>query len=229
MKADAAKPRPNFSRSSPLRTSLSTSVPLEPSEERDPGFSTFGWRQQLKCFLIHTNGKTHEIIRDNLHRAPMYNGDISATGPRYCPSIEAKIVRFAGKESHQLFLEPEGWHTDEIYVQGRIPVCPWMFKKRCCGPIPALKQAELARPGYAIEYDYIPGTQVLPTLETKLLKGLFLAGQIVGTTGYEEAASLGIMAGINAARSRQGLRSRRTQTGIKRTSACSSTISSPKS
>ncbi|HZT95328.1 MAG TPA: FAD-dependent oxidoreductase [Chloroflexota bacterium] len=163
------------------------------------GFATRTWREQLNCFLMHTNEATHDIIRRNLHRAPMFNGDITAPGPRYCPSIEAKVVRFAEKSSHQLFLEPEGWHTDEIYVQGANTSLPVEVQLEMLQSIPALTRAEIVRPGYAIEYDYIPGTQVLPTLETKLIAGLFLAGQIVGTTGYEEAASLGLMAGINAA------------------------------
>jgi tRNA uridine 5-carboxymethylaminomethyl modification enzyme len=161
---------------------------------------THRWREQLSCFLIHTNAETHDIIRRNLHRAPMYNGTITATGPRYCPSIEAKIVRFAEKPSHQLFLEPEGWHTDEIYVQGANTSLPPDVQLAMLRSIPALARAEIVRMGYAIEYDYIPATQVYPTLESKPIRGLFLAGQIIGTTGYEEAAALGIMAGINAAR-----------------------------
>jgi tRNA uridine 5-carboxymethylaminomethyl modification enzyme len=167
---------------------------------QDSRFETRTWRKQLNCFLVHTNAATHDIIRENLDRAPMFNGEITAEGPRYCPSIEAKIVRFASKSSHQLFLEPEGWHTDEIYVQGANTSLPLDVQLAMLRTIPALVQAEIARQGYAIEYDYIPAHQVLPTLESKPIAGLFLAGQIIGTTGYEEAGALGLMAGINAAR-----------------------------
>jgi tRNA uridine 5-carboxymethylaminomethyl modification enzyme len=173
----------------------------EPS--RSVASLTRTWREQLNCFLIHTSAATHDIIRRNLHRAPMYNGEITAAGPRYCPSIESKIVRFAGKTSHQLFLEPEGWHTDEIYVQGANTSLPADVQLAMLRTIPALAAAEIVRMGYAIEYDYIPGLQALPTLESKPLPGLYLAGQIIGTTGYEEAGCLGLMAGINAARSVQ--------------------------
>lgn len=165
----------------------------------DPGPLTESWRQQLACQIVHTNEETHEIIRESLHRAPMYNGGITSAGPRYCPSIETKIVRFAEKQSHQLFLEPEGWSTREVYVQGANTSLPEDVQLAVLRSIPALRSAEIMRPGYAIEYDYLPGTQVLPTLETKLLANLFLAGQIIGTTGYEEAAALGLLAGMNAA------------------------------
>ncbi|MGH2449008.1 MAG: FAD-dependent oxidoreductase, partial [Chloroflexota bacterium] len=161
------------------------------------------WRQQLDCFSLGTNGQTHDIIRRNLDRAPMYNGGITSVGPRYCPSIETKIVRFAEKESHPLFLEPEGWNTRETYIQGASTSLPEDVQLEMLRSIPALRRAEIMRAGYAIEYDYLPGTQVHSTLETKLLPNLFLAGQIIGTTGYEEAASLGLMAGINAARRAQ--------------------------
>jgi tRNA uridine 5-carboxymethylaminomethyl modification enzyme len=170
------------------------------SSSGNASFETSGWRSQLNCFLVHTNAETHDIIRRNLDRAPMYNGEITATGPRYCPSIEAKIVRFADKPSHQLFLEPEGWNTDEIYVQGANTSLPVDVQRDMLRTIHALRDAELARPGYAIEYDYVPALQVHPTLETKPIQGLFMAGQIIGTTGYEEAGALGIMAGVNAAR-----------------------------
>ena len=157
------------------------------------------WRDQLPCHLVQTNDETHAIIRANLHRAPMYNGGITSVGPRYCPSIETKIVRFAEKTSHPLFLEPEGWSTREVYVQGANTSLPEDVQLAMLHSIPALRRAEIMRAGYAIEYDYLPGTQVYPTLETKLMRNLYLAGQIIGTTGYEEAGSLGIMAGINAA------------------------------
>jgi tRNA uridine 5-carboxymethylaminomethyl modification enzyme len=162
-----------------------------------------GWREQMDCFGVQTNEATHEIIRANLDRAPMYNGGITSAGPRYCPSIETKIVRFAEKGSHHLFLEPEGWHTREIYVQGANTSLPEDVQLAMLRSIPALRTCEIMRAGYAIEYDYLPGTQVTSTLETKPLKNLFLAGQIIGTTGYEEAGALGIMAGINAARRAQ--------------------------
>lgn len=180
-------------------------VVRRPREEDSASqFETRGWRQQLNCFLVHTNSDTHRVIRTNLHRAPMFNGEIRATGPRYCPSIEAKIVRFADKASHQLFLEPEGWHTDEIYIQGANTSLPADVQLEMLRSIPSLRSAEIARVGYAIEYDYIPGFQVHPTLESKPIKRLFLAGQIIGTTGYEEAGCLGLMSGINAARSIRG-------------------------
>ena len=175
------------------------------------------WREQLACHLIQTNGETHEIIRRNLHRAPMYNGGITSAGPRYCPSIETKIVRFAEKNSHLLFLEPEGWKTREVYVQGANTSLPEDVQQAMLRSIPALRNCEVMRPGYAIEYDYLPGTQVYHTLEAKPLANLFLAGQIIGTTGYEEAAALGIMAGINAARrakSQDGVVLRRDQAYI---------------
>jgi tRNA uridine 5-carboxymethylaminomethyl modification enzyme len=134
----------------------------------------------------------------------MYNGGITSTGPRYCPSIETKVVRFAEKQSHLLFLEPEGWNTREVYVQGANTSLPEDVQSAMLRSIPALRECEIMRPGYAIEYDYLPGTQVYHTLETKNLRNLYLAGQIIGTTGYEEAASLGLMAGINAARRAAG-------------------------
>lgn len=157
------------------------------------------WRQQLPCHLVETTAETHDIIRANLDRAPMFNGGITTAGPRYCPSIETKIVRFASKPSHQLFLEPEGWHTREVYVQGANTSLPEDVQLAMLRSIPALRSAEIMRAGYAIEYDYLPATQVSATLETRPIGGLFLAGQIIGTTGYEEAAGLGIIAGINAA------------------------------
>jgi len=157
------------------------------------------WRPQLPCYLVHTNEETHEIIRSNLDRSPLYTGLIEGIGPRYCPSIEDKVVRFAHKESHQLFLEPEGWHTTEVYVQGGNTSLPEDVQLAMLKSIPALREVEITRVGYAVEYDYVLPSQIRATLETKLIEGLFLAGQINGTSGYEEAAAQGIIAGINAA------------------------------
>ncbi len=157
------------------------------------------WRPQMPCYLVHTNKNTHDIIRANLHRAPLFTGMIHGTGTRYCPSIEDKIVKFASKESHQLFLEPEGWQTSEVYVQGANTSLPEDVQLAMLRTIPALEKAEMMRVGYAIEYDFVPPNQIRATMETKTIPGLFLAGQINGTTGYEEAAGQGLIAGINAA------------------------------
>lgn len=161
-------------------------------------------REQLPCWLTFTNERTHEIIQDNLHRAPMYSGIIKGEGPRYCPSIEDKIVRFADKNRHQIFLEPEGRNTSEVYVQGLSTSLPEDVQQQMVHTVEGLEKARLMRPGYAIEYDAIVPTQLWPSLETKHVKHLFTAGQINGTSGYEEAAGQGIMAGINAARLAQG-------------------------
>ncbi|HEY49979.1 MAG TPA: tRNA uridine-5-carboxymethylaminomethyl(34) synthesis enzyme MnmG, partial [Dehalococcoidia bacterium] len=157
------------------------------------------WRQQLPCYLVYTNERTHQIIRSNLHRAPLFTGFINGVGPRYCPSIEDKIVRFADKETHGLFLEPEGWQTNEVYVQGANTSLPEDVQLAMLRSISALEKAEMMRVGYAIEYDYVPPSQTLATLESKIVPGLFFAGQINGTSGYEEAAGQGLVAGINAA------------------------------
>jgi len=155
--------------------------------------------EQLPCWITYTNEAVHELIRANLHRAPMYSGQIRSTGPRYCPSIEDKVVRFADKDRHQLFLEPEGRHTHEVYVNGISTSLPRDVQDRIMQLIPGLERAQIMRYGYAVEYDYCPPDQLWPSLETKGVQGLFFAGQINGTTGYEEAAAQGLMAGINAA------------------------------
>ncbi|WP_019243397.1 MULTISPECIES: tRNA uridine-5-carboxymethylaminomethyl(34) synthesis enzyme MnmG [Bacillus] len=175
---------------------------IQPGDDVPRAFSyetTSFIMDQLPCWLTYTSAETHQIIDDNLHRSPMYSGMIKGTGPRYCPSIEDKVVRFNDKPRHQIFLEPEGRNTKEVYVQGLSTSLPEDVQKRMLASIPGLENVQLMRSGYAIEYDAIVPTQLWPTLETKKIESLYTAGQINGTSGYEEAAGQGLMAGINAA------------------------------
>ena len=178
-----------------------SSLSIQPGDDppKPFSFSTEKITQpQVPCYLTYTSEKTHNIIRENLHRSAMYSGKIIGIGPRYCPSIEAKVVRFPEKEQHQIFLEPEGIQTQEIYVNGLSMSLPEDIQIQVLHSIPGLEKAEVMRPAYAIEYDFAPPIQIKPTLETKFIENLFFAGQINGTSGYEEAGAQGIMAGINA-------------------------------
>ncbi len=160
--------------------------------------------RQRPCWIVHTNPEVHRIMVERLDESPLYNGDIQSIGPRYCPSIETKLVTFADKESHQLFLEPEGETTEEYYINGFSSSMPWQVQVDALKCVPALRDVQFYRPGYAIEYDFFDPTQLTHDLQTKLVPGLYFAGQVNGTTGYEEAAAQGLMAGINAARRSQG-------------------------
>jgi len=180
----------------------------QPGDDPLPVFSTMGdvslHPEQVSCHITHSNEKTHDIIRDSLHRSPLFSGEIEGVGPRYCPSIEDKVVRFADKSSHQIFIEPEGLKLGEVYPNGISTSLPFDVQQRFVNSMVGFEQAQITRPGYAIEYDYFDPRDLRPTLETRFIEGLYFAGQINGTTGYEEAAAQGLMAGANAAARVQG-------------------------
>jgi tRNA uridine 5-carboxymethylaminomethyl modification enzyme len=183
-----------------------TRMALQPGGFTDHGFSFWEpWRirPEYPCWLTYTNTETHRIIREHLYEAALYTGDITGTGPRYCPSIEGKLINYPDKDRHQVFIEPEGSDTDEMYLAGLSTSLPEYVQEKFLRSIPGLEKLEMVRPGYAIEYDFIPGDQLQPTLESKQIPGLFCAGQINGSSGYEEAAAQGLIAGINAVRKLQ--------------------------
>lgn len=180
---------------------------VQKGDEQPAGFSFMRQpvqKKQMCCWIAHTSEEVHDVLKSGFDRSPMFNGAIKSSGPRYCPSIEDKIDRFADKNSHQLFVEPEGWNTVEVYLNGFSTSLPQEVQEEALRKIKGFENARFFRPGYAIEYDYFPPTQLTHSLETKSIEGLFFAGQINGTTGYEEAAGQGLMAGLNAARKVQG-------------------------